>query len=473
MASKIIFFELNEVPFKIIDAFVEWRPNSNLANLMPLCKQFSTFAEDVGYLSPWKTSPTVHRGVIDAKHLINDFGQDLSEVDYEYPPVWQMLSRAGISTGVCGSLHTYPMPADLGNYSFFIPDTFAAGSECFPEKLSVYQEFNLQMARESARNVSTHVPWKAALRFLAAAPGLGLTPRTVVDVGSQLISERLAGWRKIRRRTYQVVLAFDVWMKQLRKYRPAFTTFFTNHVASSMHRYWAARFPNEYETFGYDDDWVRTYRNEIDFTMSTFDRFLGRLHAFVNRHPEYALWITTSMGQAATQALPLETQLYIRNIATFMERLGLQETAWQRRPAMLPQYNVFVCEEKREAFRKTISTLAIGGEPIGWREATNGFFSIDLGHRNLAPDTQVTLDGESVGFLALGLENTKIEDRSGASAYHVPHGSLLIYTAGHEGAGQPRGDISTLELAPALLSKFGVTPPGYMQRVSRSMVGLN
>jgi hypothetical protein len=63
------------------------------------------------------------------------------------------------------------MPRDLSGYAFYLPDTFAAGSECFPNRLTVYQEFNLEMARDSARNVSARVPWASPLRFLAAAPG--------------------------------------------------------------------------------------------------------------------------------------------------------------------------------------------------------------------------------------------------------------------------------------------------------------
>ena len=42
------------------------------------------------------------------------------------------------------------------------------------------------------------------------------------------------------RRTYQAGLAFDIFINFLQSTKPAFATFFTNHVASSMHRFWAA-----------------------------------------------------------------------------------------------------------------------------------------------------------------------------------------------------------------------------------------
>ena len=169
MGRKVIFFELNEVPVRIFEHYCRVYPNSVLARRMPECLKFETYSEDKGqgWLEPWITWPTVHRGVADNQHRISDFGQDLNEQDSQFPPVWKLLVRNGIKTGVCGSLHTYPMPTDFTNYEFFIPDTFAAGSECFPQNISAFQAFNLQLARESARNVSTRVPWQGALNLLA------------------------------------------------------------------------------------------------------------------------------------------------------------------------------------------------------------------------------------------------------------------------------------------------------------------
>jgi hypothetical protein len=240
MRRKIVLYELNEVPWRVLDQFAAWRPTSHLARLLPVMRRFGTFAEDRSDLSPWITWPTLHRGVTDERHGILGFGQDLTAVDREYPPIWELLTRAGVSVGVCGSLHTYPLPPAIERYRFFIPDAFAAGAQCFPEAISTFQAFNLDMARKSARNVSRRIPWAPALRLLAAAPGLGFRPRTAIDVAGQLASEWRQPWQRVRRRTYQTVLEFDIFMHQLEATRPDFSTFFTNHVASSMHRYWCA-----------------------------------------------------------------------------------------------------------------------------------------------------------------------------------------------------------------------------------------
>ena len=333
--KKVILFELNEVPTRVFEYYRDQRPDSTLAKIFPSCRLYETYAEDK-ILSPWITWPSVHRGVNDDKHHIHNFGQPLAEIDKEFPPIWQTLAAQGLRVGVFGSLHTYPPPSDLQQYDFFIPDTFAAGSECFPKAVETFQSFNLAMARASARNVSTAVPWKEALRFVSSLPELGIKPSTVIDTGKQIVSEKLNHARTVRRRTYQVILAFDIFMKQLAANKPDFCTFFTNHVASSMHRYWAAIFPGDYETFKHQPSWVETYKEEIMFAMDKFDAMLTRLTRFVDHTPGFELWIATSMGQAATTAEPCESELQIKNANKFASFFGLKQ--WERRPAMLPDF---------------------------------------------------------------------------------------------------------------------------------------
>lgn len=163
MQRRVIFFELNEVPWRIIDEYVQSRPDSHLARILPTSRQYTSMTADRGHLSPWTTWPTVHRGVNSEHHLIGAFGQDRTEADKQYPPLWEILRGHGVSVGICGTLHTHPTPPDIEAYSFFLPDTFASNSEAFPDELETFQAFNLKMARESARNVDTGVPLGDAL----------------------------------------------------------------------------------------------------------------------------------------------------------------------------------------------------------------------------------------------------------------------------------------------------------------------
>jgi hypothetical protein len=319
------------------------------------------------------------------------------------------------------------------------------------------------MARRSARNVSTQVPLGAALKLAAAVPSLGLRPSTLLSITKQLASERIDSWRRIRRRTFQVVLAFDIFMKQLRKTKPGFATFYTNHAASAMHRYWAAAFPGDYEGSEYDPAWIARFSGEIDFAMSWFDAFFERMSGFVDAHPDYELWVTTSMGQAATRAVRLETQLYLTDLAPFMATLGFPAEQWERRPAMEPQVAVQVDERAADRFRSAVKDVLVDGAPIEVDERERGFFCISLGQPNLAGRVEeAVIAGRGVPFNQLGMEHVPIEDQTNSNAYHVPGGILLIYGAGMAARSAGRPVISTLDIAPAILRNYGITAPSYM-----------
>lgn len=461
MSERGVFLlELNEVPFRVLDDYAKAHPESCVARLLASSHQFETYSRDSA-LSPWVTWPTVHRGVTDQTHKIQHFGEDLTEADGAYPPLWTLLARAGVRTGQFGSLHSYPMPSNLEPYDYYMPDTFAPESVAYPSLLSVFQEFNLSMARASVRNVSTSIPVGSALKLLKKSWSLGFRMGTLTDVAGQVLGEKVQPWKRIRRRIYQTVLAFDVFLKQFVSKKPRFTTFFTNHVASSMHRYWAARYPEDYSELKFERDWIERYRGEIDFAMEKFEGCLRKLMDGLNS--EYLLFVASSMGQAAASGEPIRTQLYLSNLGRFMTALGVSGADWSERPAMAPEISVFVNDLAVERFRAGLAGLTVDGAPVKFRERDKGFFCLHFGQSNLSEDVRAaSLDGRTIPFEELGLEKTVIEDESGSSAYHVREGSLLVFDPKRPPSGPQRSRIDTTEIAPTILKILGVAPPPYM-----------
>jgi len=332
-----------------------------------------------------------------------------------------------------------------------------------PEELSVFQDFNLKMSRASPRNVSTRVPLEWATRLLLNWRALGIRRKTTVAITRQLAEEQIWKWKRVRRRTFQTVLAFDVFMRQLESKRPQFSTFFTNHVASSMHRYWAAAFPADFATNEFDDAWRDRYRNEIAFAMRQFDSQFERLLAFVDSNPEYTLWIVSSMGQAAAGNAPVRSQVHLTDVASFMATLGVPSSAWTQRPAMAPDVSISVQGPTLEAFRKKVASIRVSGNPIFVDEREPGFFGLSFGQSNLAPSAEfVEVAGETMPFEKLGLENVRIEDESGSSGYHVPRGTMLVYDPRCRDGQATRQQVKTTAIAPTLLSNFAVPIPSYM-----------
>jgi hypothetical protein len=396
--------------------------------------------------------------------MIGSFGQDRTAVDECFPPVWRLLHEAGVSVGMCGSLHSYPAPADISSYSFYLPDTFALEPTAFPAELVAFQEFNLTMVAASSRNVDTSIPRAAALKFLRHTPKIGIRPRTFAALARQLMAERRHPWMSTRRRSFQSVFAFDLFAKQLDQRRPSFSTFFTNHVASAMHRYWAAGHPGDYQQIDLGDEWMDRYRGEVPWAMARADEMIGRLATFVDANPEYELWIASSMGQGPTLAQPLETQLYLEDLPTFMAASGVPADGWSQRPAMLPQRNVQVDAAFADDFDLTLREISVAGAPLRFRRADGGFFSMEWGHPNLHDQGDAVRVGGVVRAPAeLGLRSVEIEERSDTTAYHVPQGVLAIYDPQDLTVkSQERPDVSVLDVAPALLNTFGVAVPAYM-----------
>jgi len=81
MRPSIVMFELNEVPWEILDDYVAARPTSAMGRVLERSHCFTSMAADRGHLSPWTTWPTLHRGVNDEQHMIASFGQDRRQAD--------------------------------------------------------------------------------------------------------------------------------------------------------------------------------------------------------------------------------------------------------------------------------------------------------------------------------------------------------------------------------------------------------
>lgn len=116
-----LVYELNEVPWRVVDWYVARNPHSHLAQLLQRSSKFTTVTPDDGELHPWTTWPTLHQGVTNAVHNISFINQSLSQAQ-AYPPVWQTLKEAGKRVGAFGSLQSYSPPSD-GGYDFYVPDT--------------------------------------------------------------------------------------------------------------------------------------------------------------------------------------------------------------------------------------------------------------------------------------------------------------------------------------------------------------
>mgnify|MGYP003952873455 CR=1 FL=1 len=297
--KQIIFLELNEVPQLILDRYSE--KDSRFRSLISKFNMYRTKTFDEIHLSPWITWSTVHRGVTYDSHRIQNLGQDLSGVNKKYPPIWETLSKSGCTVGVYGSLHTSTLPNNLDDYSFYIPDPFSDHSICIPRWIQPIQEFQLELSRKSARNVDKSFVSSLNKKLFTSLVRSGVTSKTMLKAIYQIAQERIIATLTCRRRVYQTILNFDIYMSLMQKECPQFSTFFTNHVASTMHRYWEAAFPKDYEVQTQSLEWRQKYKDEVYYAMRVTYHIIKKLLRYARGRPNCEIWICSSMGQAPVQ----------------------------------------------------------------------------------------------------------------------------------------------------------------------------
>ena len=423
--AKIIFFELNEVPQEIFkDSFSKLKFKKNFDQF---CFN-TTISKDKGHLSPWTTWATIHRGVTDQIHGIKDINQDIAEKDSKYPTIMQSLINKGFNVGVFCSMHSASVPKEnYSKYSFFVPEAFANDCSCKPKSVNNLQKLNLIMSKESARVVKKSLPsfkiiLKASLSYLKHSYKFNGAISSI----KQLFSEILCSWKKVRRRTLQPIILFDVYMDLLKKEKPDFSTFFTNHVASNMHRFWEAKFPDHYPKQVSSSQWIKRYKNEIDNAMEATAYFINELIDFVDKNNDFQLWILSSMGQSAVKDYcPGNSFWHIKNIKEFFSSICGISVELEELTQMIPHYSL-------KSDPKTIDLIF---QKFNYLQSNADFFIRSKTETTISIYLE-TYDLEDIWFKQKdakefidikGLEKINIDEKTGSSAYHVPEGILYRY----------------------------------------------
>lgn len=454
--QPLIVYELNEVPWRVIDWYVQRKPDSALGQMLNQSSTMTTVTRDEGELHPWTTWPTLHRGVTNSVHNIRFINQSLAEAS-AYPPVWVALQSAGKRVGLFGSLQSYP-PPEAGGYEFYVPDTFAPGPETLPRKYEPFQRFNLRQTQQDGAQAKPLQFDSSSADDLLGMLQSGLSMNTCLALASHLFKERLNPLHRSRRSVMQALVAFDMFQDALKKSRPEFCTFFTNHVAGMMHRYWKYTFP---EDFAYE---IKTtedkfHADSIAFAMDIADAQIGVLMQYVVARSGRLL-VATSMGQEAIDRGEYFGEWRITNVPQFLNAI-----AWnlpvRNLLAMQPDFNFSLnSEADAEHFLAATSVLMDANGQSIWKLAQRLGATVNLG---LAPSASALENGEvflatakgakkCLSIAELGIEFLK---RDPGTGYHQPRGALFLYGNGIA-ANDARTEVDSTAVRPAILKMMGV-----------------
>ncbi len=458
---KIIIYELNEVPRRILDLYIQKNPRSAFAEIAREGIILNTLTKDNGELHPWSTWPTVHRGVNNFIHNIRFINQDLTP-SKQYMPIWEILAKNEIDVGIFGSLQSFP-PLDGKNYKFYIPDTFAPSPEAYPKDLSDFQKFNLNLTNEN-KAISRSFSKENLKDLLYLIANGVLSKSSLVKLLKHVIKEKLNSKYKTRRSTMQNVLSFPIYLKYLHEYQPTFSTYFTNHVAGMMHRYWKDLFPSDLSLDKKDID--KFHSKTILKAMDLADNNLRHLIKFVKK-TDYQFFVISSMGQASIDYGIYKPEFQIRDFQKFLSGLGLNKNNYKLYPAMQPDFSI-ECknEDSMEQIRNAINNLKDSESkniivenyaPVGLR------VTFAMGRsRSMDKTKKCFLNGKILKINRLGIEPIK---RDKGTAYHTSEGIFCSYGRGIDEKSIKSDEIiDTCRICPTILNLYGIDIPDYMQK---------
>lgn len=460
-----MLYELNEVPWQVVDLYVAERPGSNLARLLAAGLSQTTVDDDPVPLQPWRTWPTFHTSLYTDEHNSFELGQD--PTTFRGLTIWDAAEAAGRSVGLFGPLQSWPARAFAAG-GFFVPDTFSRTAETFPAGLRRFQQFNITMTRENT--FSSHVD-PGGRQLVTTGVDLlrrGLTPSSLVALSTQLVNERRDGRYRGQRSTMQVLPSFDLYWRLHIRHQPDLSVFFTNHVAGMMHRYWGDWVPEYAATEDYVPDPV--FRRFVPTAMDMADRQLGWIQAYVDRHPGTVLVVAASMGQGPIPYRHLDQTFVLEAPDRLLDQLGLG--AAEAGLAMYPRISLaFDSPAGAESAVAIIGSVEGDGCGPMFRDFTvNGrtvSFEINFDRPDAKADEKLSFldrDGVRVTVEAPDL-GIAVRRRTGGgnTAYHIPEGMLLAYGAGIT-ADPSRSRVDILDVAPSLLANvLGVEPPASMR----------
>ncbi|MCF6764294.1 hypothetical protein L3V82_00815 [Thiotrichales bacterium 19S3-7] len=460
MKPKTILYELNEVPWEVIDKYVRDRPNSTLAKLLPESLQLTSYTKDEGELHPWSTWPTVHRGVYNFVHNLRFINQE--DKSCSYPPIWEILSENKIDVGVFGSLQSWPVPKNCQSYSFYVPDTFAKDEKTHPSYMSYFQAFNLtQTKRDGA--VAQTVQLKAnLLPQVVKLLKTGLSLKTCFKLAKHLASERKNPLYKTVRSTHQATISFDFYKKLLKENKPQFSTYFTNHAAGIMHRYWKYYFPEDfnYQLIDKRDSFLS---KNIIRAMDIADKQISYLYKYAKKN-NYTLIILSSMGQEAVDRGEYHGEFRLNNLDKFTKFIGFKKQVKQNL-AMQPDFalefdsqmemNEFIKLAKmiQDKDKQPIMSFKVSGKSLN--------LSLNLavvGQEVIKENKFYLSNGSSVDPSELGIN---MIHRDVGTGYHQPKGIIMAVGDAIK-ANNSRKEVESIQIAPTLLKLYGINAPDYM-----------
>lgn len=465
MHQKLIVLELNEVPLKLLHYYADIKPSSSIAYLLNHSLVLKTLATDVDVdaLYPSQTWASFNTGISYQDHQIHWYNDPKPD---DYPLYWKIIAASQLSVGLVNTLHSSPASQFIsnGNYKFVIPDCFASDNFTLPSYYRNFQALNLKATNSNSRVTTLEIPVGELIGSLPHFHKFGISSKTIRDGASLFFDIFTKKVPKERLRGLQFPLLADIFVRQLQENHPDISVLFTNHVASNMHRYWYALFPDDYSDKLYDLAWIKKYENEIIISLDIADKFFQKL-INICKDSNSILLVSSSMGQHANQKLNRENteadtiNSRLININQFIDKLTINKFNFDIRNGMWPQCSIEFANTDEAAdclaqINQVIPSLKnISILSLDLTGNTLTFTALLDNNQDIYSIRGMEFSAKELGFIRF-----EVDDHH--SGCHYPDGSLIVFNS--KTAKSESSTVNYLEYAPAILAHFNLPKPDYM-----------
>jgi len=451
--KSVIVLEFNELSPSLMDKFIGQGRLPNFARLRDQSAVYTTDAEEAApNLEPWIQWVTVHTGLGFEQHGVFELDRG---VDLNAPRIWDLVSAAGGSAFVCGSMNPGYLPGLRGA---IVPDPWSTRAAPYPERtFDTYYDYVRRNVQEHSREKSPVSP-QDHLKFLAFMLNHGLSWKTISRTVSQLASER-GGKFRWRRATILDRLQWDVFSHYWRRHRPTYATFFLNSTAHFQHYYWRNLQPELFALKPAAGEQAE-YENAVLFGYQSMDQLAGECLQMAG--PDTAIVLCSALSQqpcVAWEEKGGKVSYRPHDFDALLRWAGVSG-AWRSAPIMSEQFHLYFSDaaSAADAARKleSIEVGEINGEKamLARCEGNQIYAGCKLFHQVNESDRIVCREtGAEARFFDLFYRISGMK-----SGMHHPDGILWISQSAKE-ARKPGGRISLRRVMPMLLDLVGVPVP--------------
>ncbi|MGH2952418.1 MAG: hypothetical protein ACRDK9_00150 [Solirubrobacterales bacterium] len=449
---SLILVEFNELSPHLMAKFIAAGKLPNFQRFHDESEVAITEADDFEHLEPWVQWVAVHSGIPFREHGIEhlDDGHRL-----EQKSLWDLLSDAGKTVWVCGSMNiNYETPLN----GWVLPDPWSTNVDPYPEgALDIYYRFVSANVQEHTRS-KTPLSRSEQIEFLRFMAGHGLRPATVAAIARQVATERFSGTRW-RRAVLLDRLQFDLFRWYWRRERPDFSTFFLNSTAHYQHLYWRNMEPEHFKIKPEPGE-QEVYEDAILFGYQQMDRIVGQLLGLAGS--DTTLVLLTALSQQPSlsfEQIGGKTLYRPLDFDQFVRTIGIEGPV-EVTPLMAEDFHLeFESEGTAQSAEARLRGVRVNGKPAMGAERTQN--KIKSGCRiweKVEPEAMLTVDGNgrSVPFFDLFYKIDLMK-----SGEHHPDGMMWIRAPGRRHSLRAE-KVPLVSVAPTILEMFDAAAPAYM-----------